>query len=257
MRLSLETEVLNKSEEKEDLHTAVQEWDIIHHYNQKRICVCGQDPIIECSKIRNRINGNIIDPIGNECIEHFHDKNLNEQLTIRKKKDIKMKGRYKGLTFEDVIRIDPRYIPTTKEVEKHKTLIKYTEYRNELLKEWDKALEIIRPYVRNAYWKRYYHQCCNFRYCRSMIKKKEDYCIYCRNNINYLNLIRDNGKGKWLWNKNTGETYSGKLEHLIQSNKLEGFLKWGEKQETGPILHFVPYARKIHEFIHNHPYLQK
>ena len=61
------------------------EWDVVGRYEAPMgeggtRCVCGHDPISECFKIRNRENGNVLEPIGNVCVRHFESFAMDSQM---------------------------------------------------------------------------------------------------------------------------------------------------------------------------------
>ena len=147
MRPKLMEAILNASIEKDNIKKATQEWVIEKQYHMYTICVCGQDPIIECCTIRNINTGMSLDPIGNECIKHFKKTEMDIDLKVLMKKTNMMKGTYEGMSFDDVVSLYPGYKPSKKELKKYKTLQKYVKFRNKKLEKWEKAITFIRPRI--------------------------------------------------------------------------------------------------------------
>lgn len=71
-----------------DWEAAVYEWDIIDceedEYAETQ-CLCGHEGIRYCFRIKNRHTGNIIFPIGSECIKKFKNKNLSAEISVYEK----------------------------------------------------------------------------------------------------------------------------------------------------------------------------
>lgn len=65
-------EIFEKSYNNRDKYCAVREWEIntICPDRETNRCICGQN-IFYVYSIKNRINGNIIEPIGSVCITKF------------------------------------------------------------------------------------------------------------------------------------------------------------------------------------------
>ena len=64
---------------------AVSEWDIVVYEEDEKCassCICGHSPIKYLYTIKNRDNGNIIFPIGSECIKKFNRDDLKEKIDI-------------------------------------------------------------------------------------------------------------------------------------------------------------------------------
>lgn len=62
---------------------AVAEWDIVAIAEDARansVCVCAQEGLRYLYKIQNRINGNVLFPIGSSCIKQFARADLNEEV---------------------------------------------------------------------------------------------------------------------------------------------------------------------------------
>lgn len=63
---------------------AVKEWDIVdceEDWSSTSVCTCGKEGLRYLYTIRNRENGNILFPIGSECIHKFERADLNDQLS--------------------------------------------------------------------------------------------------------------------------------------------------------------------------------
>lgn len=76
--------VINSSESS-DWEFAVQEWEIIDCEEDETCsgnCVCGKENLKYLFTIRNKINGNILFPIGSSCIKKFGQDELSELTDI-------------------------------------------------------------------------------------------------------------------------------------------------------------------------------
>ena len=97
---SLIRRVIEESDSKE-WAIAVQEWDITDCYEDEQAessCVCGHERIRYCFTITNRKNGNVIHPIGSECIKKFGRVDLREEILVHEKMfkliDAQKRGEY-------------------------------------------------------------------------------------------------------------------------------------------------------------------
>lgn len=69
-----------------DWFNAVQEWEILdceEDANMLSSCLCGKENIKYLFTIYNRINGNILYPIGSSCIRKFERADLNNLVIIK------------------------------------------------------------------------------------------------------------------------------------------------------------------------------
>ena len=70
--------VISKSEA-DNFEEARWEWHVVKCYDASACdpsmpaerCICGHEPIIECFVLLNRLNGNVLDPVGNVCVRQF------------------------------------------------------------------------------------------------------------------------------------------------------------------------------------------
>ena len=70
--------VVDKSEA-DNFEEARWEWHVVKCYDASACdpsapaerCICGHEPIIECFVLLNRLNGNVLDPVGNVCVRQF------------------------------------------------------------------------------------------------------------------------------------------------------------------------------------------
>lgn len=68
---------------------AVQEWEIIDCEEEQFAngeCICGHDHLRYLYTIRNRANGNVLYPIGSECIKKFERDDLDQEISIMQQK---------------------------------------------------------------------------------------------------------------------------------------------------------------------------
>lgn len=80
---------------------AVSEWDIFEvseDVDNKSSCICGKENIKYLFSIRNRINGNILFPIGSSCIKKFGRSDL-QVLTNIYEKLFKLKHKLESNEF--------------------------------------------------------------------------------------------------------------------------------------------------------------
>lgn len=64
---------------------AVQEWEVISLEEDPAglgICVCGHPDLVKLFTIENRINGELLHPIGSVCVNHFGVEELNRDVTL-------------------------------------------------------------------------------------------------------------------------------------------------------------------------------
>lgn len=64
---------------------AVNEWEITDWSEDERQtseCVCGKEDIKYLFTIRNRINGNVLYPIGSSCIKKFNRQDMNDEVSV-------------------------------------------------------------------------------------------------------------------------------------------------------------------------------
>lgn len=77
--------VIDTSESK-TWQESVTEWEICDCEEDESCseeCICGKENIKYLYKIRNRINGNTLFPIGSSCIKKFNRNDLNEEASVR------------------------------------------------------------------------------------------------------------------------------------------------------------------------------
>lgn len=78
--------VIENSTNRSSWQTAVTEWqitDCIEDESCSSQCVCGKEEIKYLFEITNETNGNILFPIGSECIKKFKRVDLNEAVSIQ------------------------------------------------------------------------------------------------------------------------------------------------------------------------------
>lgn len=80
IRCQLKECVFESSEEKNDMVKALKEWIILSHYETHTTCKCGKKHVVNVYRLLNRLNGNILDPIGSECIKKFENPDLLKQI---------------------------------------------------------------------------------------------------------------------------------------------------------------------------------
>lgn len=81
IRSQLKDCVFESSEEKNDIVKALKEWKIVKHYKTLNTCKCGKEHVVNVYRLLNKLNSNILDPIGCECIKKFENPDLLEQIT--------------------------------------------------------------------------------------------------------------------------------------------------------------------------------
>lgn len=60
---------------------ARKEWDVVGYEEADRsICTCGKTGLKHCFRLKNRYNGNIIFPIGSDCVMKFGDDRMDEKV---------------------------------------------------------------------------------------------------------------------------------------------------------------------------------
>lgn len=70
----------------EEWKQAAQEWKVTNYKRvEEDICICGKEEIKDIYKIRNRLNGNELYPIGSRCINKFKSKKMNEDVSEYKR----------------------------------------------------------------------------------------------------------------------------------------------------------------------------
>jgi hypothetical protein len=107
--------VLQHSESEYGINEAIREWDIVNDSEQTECsdCICGHKNIKYTYTIKNRINDNILYPLGSSCIRKFEYQDLIDQLSIvtNKNKIFKNPGKkHDGKTYDEICKIDPQYI---------------------------------------------------------------------------------------------------------------------------------------------------
>lgn len=103
-------EILENSNEKEDFKKACMEWNIISNYQEEqyRHCICS-NRIMDCYVILNKINDNLLNPIGSSCIMHIFNagnKVIKKELT--RYNNLKKIQNGKGVQTIDKIKILPK-----------------------------------------------------------------------------------------------------------------------------------------------------
>ena len=82
--ITLMTKVISKSESN-FWKQAVDEWEIIDCVEREYVnaeCICGKENIKYLYTIQNRLNNNILFPIGSSCIKKFERKDLEEKTRL-------------------------------------------------------------------------------------------------------------------------------------------------------------------------------
>ena len=77
--------VISKSEA-DNFEEARWEWHVVKCYDASACdpsmpaerCICGHEPIIECFVLLNRLNGNVLDPVGNVCVRQFRRDDMDD-----------------------------------------------------------------------------------------------------------------------------------------------------------------------------------
>lgn len=94
---------------------AREEWMITGTFETETQCLCGQKPIIYTTRITNKMNNNVLYPIGSVCIKKFFPRKMYKQLLeINKKKRKEKKERNERIKeiqswdYEDIIFNDGR-----------------------------------------------------------------------------------------------------------------------------------------------------
>tara|TARA_R110000868_G_scaffold24856_3_gene97473 strand:+ start:405 stop:1073 length:669 start_codon:yes stop_codon:yes gene_type:complete len=114
LRPLLKLALLNKSISK-DIDEAVNEWEEVSAFHEEYsdTCICGKENIKYCFEIRNVNNNELLYPIGSECIKHFGNKNLLDQMKIYQHKNFIFNnkgGKNDGKTFDWICKNDENYI---------------------------------------------------------------------------------------------------------------------------------------------------
>jgi hypothetical protein len=125
--------VLKHSQSEYRINEAIREWDIVDDSEQIECidCICGHKNIKYTYTIKNRVNDNILYPLGSSCIKKFECKELLEQLTTatNKNKIFKNTGKkHDGKTYAEICEKDPQYIAYLLNNGHKKKYIKLVEY---------------------------------------------------------------------------------------------------------------------------------
>ncbi|MFI8633580.1 hypothetical protein ACIGEP_13385 [Microbacterium sp. NPDC077663] len=68
-----------------DLASAISEWEVValeEDPSRDNFCVCGQPELAKLFTIRNSRNGEVMYPIGSECVKKFGSKDLDAQVNL-------------------------------------------------------------------------------------------------------------------------------------------------------------------------------
>jgi len=68
-----------------DLASAIAEWEVVaveEDPSRDNFCICGQPELVKLFTIENSRNGEILYPIGSECVKKFRSKDLDAQVTL-------------------------------------------------------------------------------------------------------------------------------------------------------------------------------
>jgi hypothetical protein len=82
---NLKSAVFSKSEEKQHISKAFMEWFVVGYYIDTETdtsCVCGKPHIKYIFCIENKINGNVLEPIGCECVKKFDNPELDKSVKM-------------------------------------------------------------------------------------------------------------------------------------------------------------------------------
>lgn len=116
----------------DNFEEAKLEWVLDGFTEYETNCICGKQHILKVFSIKNKINHNVLTPIGSECITRFHVKELTEYMKIYGRKDEVFKNegkKHDGLTYETICVNHPEYIMFLKTLSKMKSkyekLIRY------------------------------------------------------------------------------------------------------------------------------------
>lgn len=201
MRTELKEKIIEASIEKYDFKKALEEYDVVGYYvKNKMTCHCGEPNIKYCFVIRNRNTGIEFDPIGSVCIEyfkkHYNEQHLSKQVKIWKRGDMKIEyGEYQGLTFKEVSKKNPFYIPDEKLMLKS-NMRKYNNYRILTTKEYrnrvDELIEKIKRPLLSLIRNRRYKRCNNFCNCLKIVMRKEELCFECKKKQTRETIIKNN-----------------------------------------------------------------
>jgi hypothetical protein len=96
-----------------DINEAISEWDIMGYNIDHNVCVCGKEDIKYCYVIQNRINNNVLYPIGKKCIRKFNNDNITDKAKIFEKKTKIFKNKGKkcdGLEYDVICNKHKDYI---------------------------------------------------------------------------------------------------------------------------------------------------
>ena len=135
--LELATKVVESSQSK-IFDEARYEWNITStgtaEVGEEETCVCGQTHLHYLFEITNKNNGNVLYPIGSECIKKFACDDLDYQLKIAtygEKKFVNKGKRFDGLTYGEICKNHVDYIHFLKQhafKAKYKKLIQYYDF---------------------------------------------------------------------------------------------------------------------------------
>lgn len=102
-------------------------------------CVCGQCGLKKIYTIQNKLNKNILYPIGSVCINHFQNNQLTVSLNQINKYNVKFTNKnkkYDGLTYEEIYQNDESYLKWLEKQQfdkpKYKKLIEFYKYRQKI-----------------------------------------------------------------------------------------------------------------------------
>jgi len=91
---------------------AIQEWDVKHYeVAEDETCVCGKEHIVHTHTIINRLNSNLLYPIGSECIKKFGSEHMKDDAKLSMRSiTIMSVGKYEGKTYLEICEKYPDYI---------------------------------------------------------------------------------------------------------------------------------------------------
>ena len=79
-------DVVIRHSEADEWYSAVNEWVIIDVEEDRTLtksCICGKEKLHYLFTIRNKLNGNILYPLGSSCIRRFERNDLNEEVNLK------------------------------------------------------------------------------------------------------------------------------------------------------------------------------
>lgn len=125
-------EQILENSEADTFETAKYEWAISdYEVNENEQCICGKTHIKYCYTIRNKINSNILFPVGSECIKKFERYDLSQSMKVFANKYTIFKNsgkKYDGKTFGYICENDPQYVQFLKENGKKKEYLKLVQF---------------------------------------------------------------------------------------------------------------------------------